>query len=445
MSFTSRLTAAVGAALLVGTALAPAAAAEPPSRTPHPGEVLGEYVRGAFATGRLAGPDELVTPLTSIAPFYAEPALTGAETPGTLLKAEKVDVQFTGFRPGNLEAYRLMFVTTTLDGRPDISTGFVMTPVDGTPHSERRVVSFQMANDSVGANCHPSAMWTGSDPVDAAAWSALGPLAQMFERGYAVVMSDVGNNGDLSPRGVFAGKFNARTNLDALRAALDPEVTGLSPDAPIGMFGIAGGGVGTGHAVELADAYAPELNLRAAVMEGMVPDYRRFIEMADGSVGSGFAFATLLGLEPHYPEMRVDDHLTPMGRTIADHYRTQCQFPAYFLMPLVPLGELFVGGQPPAQIEAFQHAYQDNLMGFGTPAREVDILVASCGADDSFMSLVPAEDSRTLVARWREQGSRVDYQPTSCSMERLLGDPYGWTTDLFGMQTIDWLQAHLER
>ncbi len=445
MSITSRLATAVGAALLVGTALAPTAVADPPNRTPHLGEVFGGYVQGALATGRLASPEEFITPLTSIAPFYAEPALTGTETPGTLLKAEKVDVQFAGFRPGNLEAYRLMFVTTTLDGQPDISTGFVMIPVDGRPHAERQVVSYQMANDSVGANCHPSAMWTGSDPMDGASWSALGPLAQMFERGYAVVMSDVGNNGDLNPRGVFAGKYNARTNLDALRAALDPEVTGLSPDAPIGMFGIAGGGVGTGHAVELADAYAPELDIRAAVLEGMVPDYRRFIEMADGSVGSGFAFATLLGLEPHYPDMRVNDHLTPLGRTIADHYRTQCQFPAYFSMPLVPLGELFVGGQAPAHIEAFQRAYDDNRMGLGTPARDIRVLVASCGADDSFMSLVPAEDSRTLVTRWREQGARVDYQPTDCSMQNMVGNLYGWTTDLFGMQTLDWLEAHLER
>lgn len=91
-------------------------------------------------------------------------------------------------------------------------------------------------------------------------------MAQMFDQGWALVMSDVGNNGDLSPHGVFAGRYNARTNLDLLRAALDPGLTGLSPDAPIGMFGIAGGGVGTGHAVEIADSYAPELNIDAAVM-----------------------------------------------------------------------------------------------------------------------------------------------------------------------------------
>lgn len=272
----------------------------------------------------------------------------------------------------------------------------------------------------------------------------MGPLTQMFDKGYAVAMSDVGNNGDLGPHGVFAGRYNARTNLDLLRAALNPGLTGLSPSAPIGMFGIAGGGVGTGHAVEIMDTYAPELDINAAVMEEMVPDYRRFIDAADGTPGSGFAFATLLGLEPHHPEMRVDDHLTPVGKAIADHYRGQCQFPAYYSMPFVPLSSLFVGGRSPAGIEAFQRAYDDNLMGDGAPSREVRVLIGSCEADGSFMSLTPAEDARTLARKWREKGATVDYQPTDCSMEQLLTDPYGWTTDMFGMQTVDWLEAHID-
>lgn len=444
MSIAVRLVATAGAALLSFAGLAPIASAEPPNRTPEPSEVLNSFVQGAAAAGRPASPAELVTPVVSIAPFYAEPALTGAERPGTLLKSERVDVQFAGFRPGNLEAHRLMYVTTALDGSLDISTGIVLIPLDGAANAERRVVSYQMANDGVGPNCHPSAMWTGSDPLDTASWSALGPLAQMLGKGYAVAMSDVGNNGDLSPRGVFAGRYNARTNLDLLRAALDPELTGLSPDAPIGMFGIAGGGVGTGHAVEIMDAYAPELNINAMVMEGMVSDYRTFMAAADGTMGSGFAFATLLGLEPHYPDMRVDDHLTPVGRTIADYYRTQCQFPAYYAMPFVPLSTLFHSGESPADIEAFQRAYDDNLMGEGSPSRDARILIASCVADDSFMSLVPAEDSRTLTRKWREKGATVDYQPTDCSMERMVTNPYGWTTDLYGMQALDWLDAHIE-
>lgn len=429
--------AALGAALVS----APAAHAAPPNRTPGLNEVFNGYVVGTFTNGRLASPDEVIKPLTSGDPFYAEPRLRGDEKPGTVLKAKKVDVQFTGFRPGNLDAYKLMYVTRGLHDEPEISTGILMVPVDGRDNAPRPLVGYQFANDSVGAYCHPSTMWTGGDPLDGASWSALGPLAQMFGKGYAVMISDVGNDGDPNPHGVFAGKFGGNALLDGMRAALAHRPAKLSKDAPKAIFGIAGGGVGAAFGAEKAAAYAPELHIKGTVLEGMVVNQRNFIRTSDGSVGSGFAFATLLGLEPRYPEMKIDDKLTPAGKALADVFRTQCQTPAYFGTPFVPLNTLFKGGKSPADIPEFQHVYRDNELGTRSPSAPV--LIASCAKDDSPMSLVPAADSRKLAATYRAGGTRVDYQPTDCSMVRFLTNMYGWGTDLFGMQTIDWLDARL--
>lgn len=436
-------TALCAATAALGLAAAPAGAAPVPNRTPGLNEVFNGYVVGTLQGATVATPEEIIKPLSPGDPFYREPKLKASDKPGTLLKAKKVDVQFLGVKPANLDAWKTMFVTQNLQGKRDISTGIVMIPRDAKKNSDRRIVGYQMANDSVGGNCHPSAMWTGADPMDGASWSALGPLAQMFGKGMAIVMSDVGNNGDMSPHGVFAGKYNAQSTLDGLRAALQLKDAGLSAEAPMGLFGIAGGGVGTAFANELHESYAPELNIRANVLEGMVVNYRNFIRTADGSVGSGFAMATLLGLEPHYPEMRVNEKLNPAGRAIADYYRGQCQTPAYFTMPMVPLSVLF-NGQNPADIPDFQHAYRDNLLGKGTPAKTNRTLIASCAADDSPMSLVPAADSRNLAKKWRSRGATVDYQPTDCSMVNFLTNLYGWGTDLFGMQTIDWLDANLK-
>ncbi|GED96765.1 lipase family protein [Gordonia crocea] len=435
--------AATAGILALGVLAAPATAAPhtPPNRTPQLGEVFNGYVVGTFGSGRLAGPGEIFAPLVSGDPFYAEPRLTGTEKPGTLLKAKKVAVQFTGFRPGNVDAYKLMYVTTGLRGAPEISTGIVMIPRDGKRNDQRKVIGYQFANDSVGAYCHPSTMWTGGDPMDGASWSALGPLAQMFGKGYAVAISDVGNDGDRRPHGVFAGKFAGNAMSDMLRATLGYARLGLNPKAPVGLFGIAGGGVGAAFAAENAADYAPDLDIRSTVLEGMVVNQRNFIRTASGSVGSGFAFATLLGLEPKYPEMKIDDHLNPAGKALADVYRTQCQTPAYFTLPYVPLQALFTGNRHPADIKAFQRVYRDNLLGRKAPASRV--LIASCAADDSPMSLVPAADSRRLARSYRSRGTKVAYHPTDCSMVKMLTDMYGWGTDLFGMQTIDWLDWSL--
>ena len=436
------ISALLAACTLASGALAGASYAGPPNRTPSLGEVFNGYTIGALQNGRLATPGELLKPFAPNDPFYDEPRLTGDEKPGTLLKAQRVAVQYTGFRPANLDAYKTMYVTESRTGEPDISTGIIMIPRDGRNDADRKIIGYQFANDSVGGYCHPSGMMTGANPMDGASMSAMGPLALMFGKGYAVVISDVGNNGDTSPHGVFAGKYNAKTTLDGLRAALALKDAGLSAQAPIGLFGIAGGGVGIGHASEMKDSYAPELNIRSAVLEGMVVNYKNFIRTSSGSVGSGFAMATLLGLEPSYPEMKIDEKLTPAGRQVADFYRGQCQTPGYFTLPFVPLQTMFTSGQHPADIADFQFAYRDNIMGEGTPGKGIKTLIASCVADDSPMSLVPAADSRKLTRQWRSRGAKVDYQPTDCSMVEFITNMYGWGTDLFGMQTIDWLDAN---
>ena len=128
-----------------------------------------------------------------------------------------------------------------------------------------------------------------------------------------MIISDVGNDGDPLPHGVFAGKFggNAQPRRHSCRRIGLTGTAGLSADAPISIFGIAGGGVGAAFAAENHATYAPGLNVKSTVLEGMVVNQRNFIRTADGSVGSGFAFATLLGLEPRYPEMKIDEKLNP--------------------------------------------------------------------------------------------------------------------------------------
>ncbi|KAA8890290.1 lipase [Nocardia colli] len=437
--FTAAVATATALMVCAGTA---AAQGEMP--TPGLDRVFNGFVVGQIQGAQPVPPDQAFQALLADDPFYQEPPLTGAEAPGTLLKAKQVDVMFLGITPPDVEAYKLMYVTTGIDGvTPVISTGILMIPNHGAPVGEKKVISYQEANDSVGWSCHPSTQWTGGDPLDGSSWSALGPLALMFDKGYAVMISDVGNDGDRKPHGVFAGKFAAHAQLDGVRAALAHREAGLDPKAQIGLFGIAGGGVGAAFSAELQPTYAPELDVKSAVLEGMVVNPRNFMRVADGSVGSGFALATLLGLEPAYPEMAVNAKLNPAGVGLANAFRTQCQTPAYFGLPFLPLNTLFNSGLSPADEPAFQRAFEDNILGrSGTPKAKVAI--TSCVADDSPMSLVPARDSRELADTYRAGGTDVTYQPTDCGMVRMLTDIYGWGTDLFGMQTIDWIDRNFE-
>lgn len=350
---------------------------------------------------------------------------------------------FTGFKPGNISAWKIMYVTeNTKRTAKDISTGIILLPEDGRKHSDRPIVAYQEANDSVGAKCHPSTQWTGGAYGDASAWSALGPLALMFGRGLGVVISDIGNDADPEPHAPFAGRYAGMALLNGVRAAYQVRDAQLNPERPVGIFGVAGGGVGGGFAAEYHPAYAPEINLQATMIEAMAADQKNFIKFADGHLGSGFVLATLLGLEPQYPEMKINEKLNPAGRALAEWFRVNCQTYAYFGTPFLPQRWLFTKNIPPADIPEFQHVFKDNNLGFGnTPTGK--ILVSSCRSDDSFMVVTPASDSKKLVSRYVRQGADAEYYGLDCGIDVFVTDMYKWGTELFGMHTVDWLATEL--
>ncbi len=61
-------------------------------------------------------------------------------------------------------------------------------------------------------------------------------------------------------------------------------------------------------------------------------------------------------------------------------------------------------------------------------------------------SLLPSASlMRKLVQRYRDLGTKVTYVPAKCDDTELITNTYRWTTDLFGMQTIDWIDAKLKK
>ena len=55
-----------------------------------------------------------------------------------------------------------------------------------------------------------------------------------------------------------------------------------------------------------------------------------------------------------------------------------------------------------------------------------------------------AERLEETAAELRAGGTEVSYQPSDCSMVVALTDLYRWGTDLFGMQTVDWMANTLK-
>lgn len=431
------------AGAIVGTG-SPAGAREDPVPISELGPIIATLIGNGISAPNLAYVLGGFIPRHD--PFYDAPALTAADVPGTVLKVQPVTAQFIVLRP-RVDAWRLMYVTRDLTRGGDnrvVATGILFLPRDGRPNAERPLIGYQEANDSLGSYCGPSNQWVGRDFLDDSLRSAAGPLMMMLNRGAAVMMSDDGNDGSPPPHSPFAGLQGGPALLDGLRAALRVPGVGLDPHTPIGLFGIAGGGVHSGFAAELAPTYARELNLKAQVLEGMVTDPEHFVARADGGIGSGFAFADILGLGVAYPRMNVQAHLSPLGATVATSYRRGCQTPWYFLMPYVPLSALFTAADPATNPD-FRDAFAQNRLDghVGTP--RVATMISSCTSDSSPLNLIATKDILALIATYRGRGVDVSFEPTSCRIADFLTRLYRSGTDLFGMQQVGWLVGQLSR
>lgn len=421
-----------------------------PLEPPNLSEVVNPFAAAAIRDGVPASFEENARGLWGPASdFYSEPPIDDSMPMGHLLKAEPFEVIFNGIKPAHIRGWRTMYVTEDVRGDRVISTGIILLPDDGRDDSTRPVVALQETNDSAGARCHPSSQWSGGAFADASAIFAVGPLLQMLGEGAAVVISDIGNDADPGVHGVFAGRYAGMALLNGLRAAYAVSGPNLNPDNKIGLFGVAGGGVGAAFALEYQPWYAPELTIRATMVEALAANQKNFLDFADGHLGSGFVLATLVGLEAQYPELRIDEKLNPAGRALADVFRDSCQVPFYFATPFVPQGWFFADGTRPSERPEFQGVFRQNTLGLNNPDNDPAlrppgrVLVSSCVADDSFMVVTPAEDSRELVRAYRAQGVDVHYHGLACGNDVLLTDPYRWGTELFGMHTVSWLMEEI--
>jgi pimeloyl-ACP methyl ester carboxylesterase len=248
-------------------------------------------------------------PLPTDDPWYESHEDLADIEPGTLLAHRPID--FGGrFALGlSARAWQLRYRSTDTAGRPISAVATLMVPDRAwAGQTPRPLVSYQVAIDSLGSKADPSYCLRRGHGREF--WQ----MALGLRRGWAVVTADFTG----PRRACFAGLIAARITLDGIRAALQPGPGGLSPDAPVGLWGYSGGGQATAWAAEQHPLYAPEIRL-AAVAAGGVPTDNRSLYRIDGGFLSGFALGAWLGISREYPEKDLLAHVSDAGRQVFEH------------------------------------------------------------------------------------------------------------------------------
>jgi pimeloyl-ACP methyl ester carboxylesterase len=178
-------------------------------------------------------------------PFYTAPADV-ARVPGRLLRSEEMSEP-----PPGAKAWRILYASTGLDGKPVEVSGIVIAPELPPPIAGRPVVAWAHATTGVADNCAPSLRKDFFDTIP--------HLPALIALDYVVAATDYPGLGTSGPHPYLVGESEARAVIDCVRAAREIDKAGAN--LRFTAWGHSQGGHAALFVGEIAPIYAPELSL----------------------------------------------------------------------------------------------------------------------------------------------------------------------------------------
>lgn len=393
----------------------------------------------AFSNLSLGAPLEdrtLVTPPTEDA-FYDVPADIESFSPGAIIRSRKTPAPIAAFGlfPVNLDGtWQILYRTNDNLGS---ATATVLTIL--VPHKAdyTKVLSYQVAEDAAALDCAPSyalqlASATGG-PLGTLITQAELVLMQIaLEQGWVVIVPDFQGPEAAYLANVLAGQ----ATLDGIRAALNShDLTSISKDPTIALWGYSGGSLAALSAAELQPSYAPELKIAGVAAGGIVPSIPPAIESTDGTPFAGLIPTGIVGLANQYPEIAelLDEHLLPKSKAAFDKVKTQC-----FVSNVVA----FLGKNVTAMFDDFsflteepvKRILEDNALGIYTP--KIPLYMYKAVRDE----VSPSSETDQLVEKYCSDGGAVTYVRDRTAGHGDLaitaaGGAVSWLTDVFNGRT----------
>jgi acetyl esterase/lipase len=276
--------------------------------------------------------------LPSDDPFYQPPRGFQHAEPGTVLRSRDVELAFLGLIPQPITATQLLYRTTDMNGEPEATVTTVIVPAELDPEQACPLLSYQCAIDAMSSRCFPSyALRRKSKALGSLTQLELLLITAALAEGWAVSVPD--HEGS---QGLWGAPYEPGYRvLDGIRAALSSERVGISPSAPIGLWGYSGGGLATAWAAEMCGEYAPELDIVGAVLGSPVGDLGNTFRRLNGSLFAGLPALVVAALPHAYPDLDrvIKAHITDEGRAMLDQLEKMTTAGAVIRMARKDMGD----------------------------------------------------------------------------------------------------------
>ncbi|OZC47933.1 alpha/beta fold hydrolase [Rhodococcoides fascians A21d2] len=347
--------------------------------------------------------------------FYVPPSPLPAGSPGDVIRSEPSHLALSvpgigGPLPG--AATRIMYRSTDSNDAPNAVTGTYIDPAaEWTGPGPRPLVVLAPGTQGQGDQCAPSKMLnnviTYTPPLGFMVEYEVLAAYSLLSQGYGVVITDYEGLGTPGAHTYVNRASEAHAVLDAARAAQKLQGTKISGDGPVAAYGYSQGGGAAAAAAELADDYAPEMNLVGTYAGAPPADLKATLEQVDGTILTGVIGYTLNGLLNSDPGLRpiVDENINDAGKAMLNLVANQCVGETILNVGLHRTNEYTKTGEPLSvvldRLPVAQEILAKNKIGERTP--NAPVLIQSGTSDD----IVPHGQAVGLAGDWCGKGATV--------------------------------------
>jgi pimeloyl-ACP methyl ester carboxylesterase len=322
----------------------------------------------------------------------AAASLASERSPGTLISAEAMPGAPEGAR-----AYRMLYWSTGLDGKPVEVSGVVIAPDGPPPPGGRPVVAWAHPTTGVVSRCAPS--------LARVFFASIQGLSAMLDRGYVVAATDYPGLGTPEVHPYLVGTSEAHAVLDSVRAAR------AIPEAEVGarfaVWGHSQGGQAALFTGIEAARYAPDLKLVGVAAAAPATDLGALMTDDLGTGGGNNITAMTLWSWARVYGAPIDKVVTSQAEPVIDRLTKLCierWFDVFTRRgPTLALEKSFLPVNSLAEEQPWRRLLEENSPG-PLPA-DIPVFLAQ-GSADGLVRPAITEAYRTRLCR---NGNRVEF------------------------------------
>jgi pimeloyl-ACP methyl ester carboxylesterase len=285
----------------------------------------------------------------------------------------------------------MQYHSQSVSGRDVATTASVFVPPRVPADAVVPIVAYGHGTTGLGDVCAPSRAVADAESFVA---EFVGPF---LDAGFAVVIPDYEGLGTPGEHPYIIGESEGRNLLDAVRAAHQLGITGLTKESPILAVGHSQGGGAVLFAGEIAPTYAPELKLAGVVAQAPAAQLEEaWLGLRDVD-SRGYIVMLASAILATYPSVPPADIVTPSGQQTVTKIRTECADEILTGLATTDLDTLLPNTISPA----LRTVLKANTPGYRKP--DVPVLIVHGTSDEQ----VPVAYSRTTAELYRSVGADV--------------------------------------